>query len=189
MILACAMSRATTSGPVSESRVLTGCLRQLGEDVVHRLVEVDLDDDVLADRADPDGVVLVVAEVDGARVGQEARRVGLELLDEDALGGDLAERLPVGGARDRNGDRQARAVAGEAHDPHVMAEVLAAELRADAELAGQLEHLLLELGVAEAVGRDRVPDLGSVSRYFADAYFAVFRANSALVPPMTMARW
>ena len=33
------------------------------------------------------------------------------------------------------------------------------------------------------------PDVGSVSRYFADAYLAVFSANSADVPPTTMARW
>ena len=33
------------------------------------------------------------------------------------------------------------------------------------------------------------PDVGKVSRYFAEAYLAVFRANSADVPPMTMARW
>ena len=33
------------------------------------------------------------------------------------------------------------------------------------------------------------PALGSWSRYFALAYLAVLRANSALVPPMTMARW
>ena len=33
------------------------------------------------------------------------------------------------------------------------------------------------------------PSLGRLSRYRAEAYFAVFRANSALVPPITMARW
>jgi len=33
------------------------------------------------------------------------------------------------------------------------------------------------------------PDDGSVSRYLADAYLAVFSANSAEVPPTTMARW
>ena len=33
------------------------------------------------------------------------------------------------------------------------------------------------------------PAVGSASRYFADAYLAVFSANSALVPPTTMARW
>ena len=31
--------------------------------------------------------------------------------------------------------------------------------------------------------------VGNASRYFADAYFAVFSANSALVPPTTIARW
>src|SRR5581483_8897465 len=33
------------------------------------------------------------------------------------------------------------------------------------------------------------PEAGSPSRYFADAYLAVFSAYSALVPPMTIARW
>src|SRR5579863_8264270 len=33
------------------------------------------------------------------------------------------------------------------------------------------------------------PERGSVSRYLADAYLAVLSANSALVPPTTMARW
>jgi hypothetical protein len=32
------------------------------------------------------------------------------------------------------------------------------------------------------------PEVGIVSRYLALAYFAVLRAYSALVPPMTMAR-
>src|SRR5581483_3120070 len=41
------------------------------------------------------------------------------------------------------------AVAGEADDAHVMAEVLAAELRADAELLREAQDLLLELGVTE----------------------------------------
>ena len=83
-----------------------------------------------------------------------------------------------------------RAVAGQADHAHVVAEVLAAELGADAELPGQLEHLLLELGVAEAVGRGIDRRTSAARRGTSrDAYFAVFRANSALVPPMTMARW
>ena len=151
-------------------------LGELGEDVVHRLVEVDLDDDVAARRADADRVVLVLAEVD-ARVGKEAGRVGLELLEEDALGGDLAEHLPVGRARDRDGDGQRGAVAGEAHDPHVVAEVLAAELRADAELAGQLEHLLLELGVAEAVAGGRRRTSAACRGTSREAYLAVFEGE------------
>src|SRR5260370_40419862 len=34
-----------------------------------------------------------------------------------------------------------------------------------------------------------VPVVGSESRYRAEAYLAVFSANSALVPPTTIARW
>jgi hypothetical protein len=44
---------------------------------------------------------------------------------------------------------QRRAVARQPDHAHVVAEVLAAELRADAVLARDLEHLLLELEVAE----------------------------------------
>ncbi|MBE1476248.1 hypothetical protein H4W32_004290 [Actinophytocola algeriensis] len=44
---------------------------------------------------------------------------------------------------------------GEPDDAHVVAEVLAAELRADAELAGHLEDLLLEVGVPERVPASR----------------------------------
>ena len=33
------------------------------------------------------------------------------------------------------------------------------------------------------------PEVGSVSRYFAEAYLAVLSANSAEVPPTTIARW
>ena len=46
-------------------------------------------------------------------------------------------------------------MAGEADDADVVAEVLAAELRADPERLGQLEDLLLELDVAEAVRAHR----------------------------------
>ena len=86
-----------------------------------------------------------------AGVGHVVRRVGLELLEEDALGGDLAERLPVRRAGDRDRDRARGAVAGQPDHPDVVAEVLAAELRADPEGLGQLPDLLLELEVAEAV--------------------------------------
>ena len=74
----------------------------------------------------------------------------------------LPEHLAVGRARHRDGDGQRGAVAGQPHDAHVVAEVLAAELGADAELPGQLEHLLLELGVAEAVAGGRVARLGQL---------------------------
>ena len=116
---------------------------ELGEDRVHRLVEVDPDDLPGSDL------------VGDAGTRHVARRVGLELLEEDPVGGDLGEGLPVGGAGDGDRDGTGRAVAGEADDPDVVAEVLPAELRADAERLGQLEDLLLELEVAEAVGTHR----------------------------------
>ena len=59
---------------------------------------------------------------------------------------------------------QRRAVPGQADHADVVAEVLAAELRADADLLGQLEDLLLQLLVAEAVARAAEPSAGSSSR-------------------------
>ena len=121
MILACAMSRATTSGPVSESRVFTGCL-----DSSARIADIGWFRSIGDDR--PAGDVL-----GDAGVRHVLRRVGLELLEEHALGGDLAERLPVGRARDGQRDRAGGAVPRQPDHAHVVAEVLAAELRADPE--------------------------------------------------------
>ncbi len=144
MILACAMSRATTSGPGQREPGLHRVLRQLGEDLGHRPVEVDAHD-----------ICLCRPSWVARRRRQVLRRVRLELLEEDALGGDLAERLPVRRARHRDGDRARGAVPGQSDHAHVVAEVLAAELGADAERLGQLEDLLLQLEVPEAVGRHR----------------------------------
>ncbi len=83
--------------------------------------------------------------------GRYVRGVGLELLEEDALGGDLAERLAVGRAGDGDRDRARGAVSGEPDDAHVVAEVLAAELGPDPERLGEREDLLLEVQVPEAV--------------------------------------
>ena len=69
---ACAMSRATIIGPVSESRVLIGYCDELRADLAHRPVEVDLHD------ARRRGRRRVVS-------GRYLRRVGLELLEEDAV--------------------------------------------------------------------------------------------------------
>ena len=85
--------------------------------------------------------------------GEEARRVTLELLEEEAFGGDLAEHLAVGRARHGDRHRAARAVPREAHDADVVAEVLAAELGADAGGLRQRQDLLFEVEVAEAVTR------------------------------------
>ena len=128
-------------------------LRQLGADLVHRAVEVDVDH-------------VGVVEIGLGRLGQEPGRVVLQLLDEDALAGDLAQRLAIGRTRHGQTHRAARTVAGEADHPHVVAEVLAAELRTDAGRLRQLEELGLELDVTEPVSelrplrRERVEVLG-----------------------------
>ena len=72
--------------------------------------------------------------------------------------------------------------------PHVMAEVLATELRSDAEFPGEPQNLLLKFQIPERVAGG-LPVVGRVSRYRALAYFAVLSASSALVPPITIARW
>ena len=95
----------------------------------------------------------VVVEVLVGDLGQVVRRVGLELLEEHALRRDLRERLTVGRAGHRDGDRARRAVARQSDHAHVVAEVLAAELRADPEAARHLEDLGLHVEVAEGMSR------------------------------------
>ena len=115
--------------------------RQLLADLGHRPVEVDPDH--------------VAAQVVAGDVGQEPGRVALELFEEHAVGGDLGLGLAVGRARNGDGDGQRGAVSRHADDAHVVAEVLAAELGADAELLAQLQHLGLELDVAIGVAERR----------------------------------
>ena len=111
--------------------------------VVHRPVEVDLHH--------------VVAETLLVDVGQVLGRVGLELLEEDAVAGDLGFGLAVGRAGDADADRAAGAVARQADHAHVVAEVLAAELRADARLLRQLHDRGLQLEVADGVAALTAP--------------------------------
>ena len=119
-------------------------------DLIHRPVEIDAHD-----RA---------AELALVEIGQVLRRVVLELLEEHALGIDLAEDLAVGRARDADADRHAGAVTRQADDAHVVAEILAAELRADAVVAGQRQDFLLEAGVAEGLAVAGLPEFGRLSR-------------------------
>ena len=128
------MSRATISVPGQAEPRLDRILRQRAADLVHRPRQVDPHD--------------LAAERRLVDLGQEARRVGFELFEKHAVGVDLAEDLAVGRARHADADRQAGAVARQPDHPHVVAEIFAAELRADAEAAGQLQHLRLEIAVA-----------------------------------------
>ena len=89
--------------------------------------------------------------------GQEPGRVVLELLDEHAIAGDLAERLAVGRAGNSDADWQRRAMTRQADDAHVVAEILAPELGADAEILGELVDFRLEREVAEGAPVRRRP--------------------------------
>jgi hypothetical protein len=101
----------------------------------------------------------------------------------------LPQHLTVGRARDSDGDRAARRRAGGAAHAYVVAEVLAAELAPDAELRVSSRTSASSSRVPEAACPSVDPAVAARRRYLALAYLAVFRANSALVPPMTMARW
>src|SRR5215467_2378314 len=104
-------------------------LRERTPDLVHRAGEIDRDD--------------IATEPSRIDLGQEARRVGLQLLQKDAVDRDLAEDLTVRRAGHADPDRQAGAVARQPDYPHVMAEILAAELGADPQPACKLQHLPL----------------------------------------------
>src|SRR5262249_15775657 len=78
-------------------------------------------------------------------------RIVLQLFEEDAVPGDLADGLAVRRARYAKADRQRRAVARQTDHPHVVAEILAAELRADAERLRHPQYLLLHIKIAQGV--------------------------------------
>ncbi len=110
-------------------------LRQLRPDVGHRAVQVDPHH-------------LAAEDVVGG-FGEIPVRVRFELFEEHAIRRDLRADLSVGAARDADPHRQAGAVAGQADHAHVVAEILAAELRADADVPGHLQHRLFHLEIAE----------------------------------------
>jgi hypothetical protein len=148
-------------------------LRQRGQNLAHRPVEVDLDD--------------IAAERGILDLGQVFGRIGLQRLEIDAVLGDLALGLTIRRAGDAKPDRQRGAVARQADDADVMAEILAAELRADAERLRQLVDLL-SISRSRKAWPEGDPCVGSASRYFVEASLTVLRFCSAEVPPMTMAR-
>ena len=77
-------------------------------------------------------VILVSVLLRFVDIRQILGRIGLQRLQEDAVPGDLALGLAVGRAGDAEADRQRGAVARQADDANIVAEILAAELRADA---------------------------------------------------------
>ncbi len=156
------MSRATTIVPVSARRVFTGYC-----DSWRRISAIGR----LRSTGTPS-----LAEMLLGRLGQVLRRIGLELLQEHAVGRDLGEDLAVRPARHADADRQAGTVARQADHPDVVAEILAAELRADAEHCGQLVDLPFHLEVAEGVAR-LAAWVGSVSSQRVEASLTVLSVS------------
>ena len=99
------------------------------ENVLHRFVEIDID----AMRGE-------FALVD---LGEIMRRIGLELFQEHAVLRDLADGLTIRRAGYAETDGERRAVPRQPDDAHIMAEIFAAKLRADAELLRELSLILV----------------------------------------------
>ena len=140
LILAWAMSRATTIVPVSFSGVEIGYFDSSARiSAIGRLRSTFTPCSAPRPRA-------ILA-------GDEAGRVAFQLLEPDALAVDPRLDVPVGRTRHADAHRARGAVAGQADHPHVEREVLAAELGADAALAGDLHHLRFQLRVAERLAQ------------------------------------
>ena len=177
LILAWAMSRATTIGPVSESRVFTGyCDSSARISSIGRLRSMCTD---VGSRG-RSSVTSGRKRAGSVRAARGTRRPAV-ILPSAWRSAEHDTAMP---------DRARRAVAGQADHPHVVAEVLAAELGADAGRLGQLRA-----PAAPARGRGSAwPSLDarrSAARRGSGpmASLAVLTANSADVPPITMARW
>ena len=99
------------------------------------------------------------AEASLVDIGHETGRIALQLLQEDAVTRDLAERLAVGRAGDAETDRQAGAMARKPDDADIVAEILAAELGTDPERLRQPVDLRFHRDIAK-----RLAQLGSPGR-------------------------
>jgi hypothetical protein len=105
------------------------------EDFGHWLVEVDLDAAAFARPAE--------------LLRDETARIIVEFLDPDTVLVDLCLDVAVCGAAYAETDRAARSMARQTYDTDVMSHVFAAELSAEADLAGLFPYLFLKFDVAE----------------------------------------
>ena len=85
--------------------------------------------------------------------GDEFARVCVEFFDPHAVLVDLGLDVAVGRAAHAHTDRAAGAVAGQTDHADVVRHVLAAELSAQADVAGFFKELVFELDVAEGAAR------------------------------------
>jgi hypothetical protein len=83
--------------------------------------------------------------------GQKACRVGFQLLQENAVGGDFGLDVAVRAAADADADGTGGAMARQAHHANVVAEIFAAELGADAQASGPRQQFFFQFKVPEAM--------------------------------------
>ena len=134
-----AASRATIRVPV---RAQAGFDGEFGEDLPHAIhaeVEVDLDR-----RGHRGGF------------GREIHfGMDFELFEKDAVAGDFAFDLAVGGAGDADADGATGGVARQADDADIVGEIFAAELGADSAFLGDLENSFFPFEIAEGASAGR----------------------------------
>ncbi|MGC4014048.1 MAG: hypothetical protein QM755_05945 [Luteolibacter sp.] len=141
MSFAWAMSRATMIVPVQGDGGGDGILRKRGQG----FLGMPLSRSIVHAREFPVAVFL----------GNEAAGILLELLEEDAVLGDLRLGLAVGGAGNADADRAGGAVAWQADDAHIEREILAAELRADADRHARASSSSFSSSTSRNAGRVR----------------------------------
>ena len=122
-------------GAVEAQAGAYGILAELCENLAHRAVEVNLHGLALAGIAQ------------GLR--DEFVRLVVHLLDPNTVSVDFCLDVAVGRAADAEADRAACAVSRKADYSHVVSEILAAELCAEANFVSLLEELLLKFDVTE----------------------------------------
>ena len=114
-----------------------GILGKDPADLFHRLIEVDADH-----------VAGQLAVVDFRQI---VGRIMFQSFQIDAVAGDLALDLAVGGAGNADAHRTGGAMAGQADDPQVVAEIFAAELGADAHTTGHFQNRGFHFQVPEGM--------------------------------------
>ena len=83
--------------------------------------------------------------------GEVFRRVAFQFFEENAVARYFSQDLSVGRAGYGNADRAGCAVAGQANNAHIVAEVFAAKLRANADFVTHFEDLFFHFEIAESL--------------------------------------
>src|SRR6185437_3133617 len=173
-ILACAMSRATTSGPVSATRVRTGYL--VSSALISSIGRVRS----MATTSPSDSAASKSGRYCAGSVSSCSRNTpSLVIFPSACRSAEQDTAIATGHEAPCRGSRTTRTSWQKYLPPN----------------CAPIPMFLVMPSTCSSSSRSRNPcaesdpDVGSPSRYLADAYLAVFSANSALVPPITTARW